>query len=349
MEKESFFKIIFRKSSAKTEAEWAAYVKTYGTWMTNAFLNQKKEKEQFLYALDSLHKNCPKAAVQILDSELKTLCKTAEEKTTWLFFMGTAHEAMEQYAKAFLYFIAASEYEQESSVIHQKLADCAYREGLLGFAECHYQEAIRLQKKDNAIETPTLTVLYASLASCFTMMHKYKEAEAALLCAEKTAIQTPEEQKAKTLLHAARREFEKAESAFKMFLKQKNIKEDHSLQQQIDSIRSGTNEQFCTISVENSEIKAFWRWFSNRLDTYLTILDADQTEEISKMTLEISARLKKVFPFIQRTIHVSAYKNETYSIFVSDGYAQALSDGIKNLFDEIPEKIKEKVRWIIIH
>lgn len=349
MPKEPFFKIVFRKSAVGCDEAWDTYAKLYGDWMKNAFLNQKKGKTQFLKALDALHKNNPKTAVQILDSELKTLCSTAEEKITWLFFMGIAHEAMEQYAKAFLYFIAASEYEQENAIIHKKLADCAYRESLFGFAECHYQEAIQLLKKDDSDNLSTLASLYASLASCFTMMHKYEEAETALLHAEKTALKTPKEQEAKTLLYAARGEYENAESAFEMFLKQKNIQEDAYLKKQIDSIRSGINEQFCTIPVENSEIKFFWRWFSNRLDTYLAVLDTDQTEDISKMTSEISARMKKVFPFVQCAIHISAYKDETYSIFVSDRYARALSEGLKNLFAEMPEKVKEKIRWIIIH
>ena len=85
------------------------------------------------------------------------------------------------------------------------------------------------------------------------------------------------------------------------------------------------------------------------MDSYLAIMDTDQTEEISEMTSEISSRLKKVFPFIQHTIAVSAYKNKSYSIFVSDFYAQALSDGLQTLFEAMPEKIKEKIHWIKIH
>lgn len=343
MTKEPFFKIIFRKSAAKTDAAWEDYTNAYGDWMANAFLNQKKEKEQFLQALDSLHKNLPKSAVQILDSELKALCKTAEEKTTWLFFMGIAHEAMEQYAKAFLYFIAATEYEPESFIIQQKLADCAYREGLFGFAEYHYLEAIRLLKDESSPDYP---ILYASLASCFIMMHKYEEAEKALLSAEKTGSQTLEEEQARILLYVVRGEYEKADA---LFLNNKNIQEDRFFRQQIDAIRSGTDEQFCTIDVENSEIKAFWRWFSTHLDHYLSILDADQSDEISQMTSEISERLKKVFPFFQRKLNVSAYKNQNYTFFVSDFYAQALSDGLKNLLASMPEKVKERVHWVIIH
>ena len=121
------------------------------------------------------------------------------------------------------------------------------------------------------------------------------------------------------------------------------------LRRQIDSIRSGTSEQFSTIYVENSEIKSFWRWFSKRLDAYLSILEADQADEISKMTCEISSRLKKVFPFIQSPISVYAYKNKNYSIFVSDFYIQSLSDGLEALFQEIPASMKEKVYWIKIH
>lgn len=347
MEKEPFFKIVFHHASIKAEAKWETYTKTYGSWMTNAFLYPKKGKEKFLYALDFLHKNCPQSAVQILDTELKTLCKTSEEKTTWLFFMGVAHEAMEQYAKAFLYFISASEYEQKSSVIHHKLADCAYREGLFGVAEYHYQEAIHFLKKDNTSDLSTLAVLYSSLASCFIMMHKYEDAKEALLYAEKTAIKTPT-QKVRALLYTVLGEYEKAESALTTFLKQNNISENFDLQQQMDSLRSKKNEQFYTIYVENSEINDFWKWFSDRLDRYLAILDTNQANKISKMTAEISSRLKKVFPFIQRTIHVYAYKNETYAIFVSDGYAKALSDGLTNLFTEIPKNIKEKIHWIII-
>lgn len=349
MAKEPFFKINFLKSASKTDAAWEAYTKTYGDWMANAFQDQKKVKEQFLSALDSLHKNYPKAAVQTLDSELKTFCKTDAEKAVWLFFMGVAHEAMEQYANALLYFTSASEYETEGPAIYQKLADCAYREELFGFAECNYQEAIRLYEQEKDVSSHTLAALYASLASCLIMMHDHNAAEEALIHSEKLENKLAEAQKARSLLYAVKGEFEKAEASLKLALKQEGVRRDSVLQKQMDDIRSGTSEHFSTIFVENSEIQSFWRWFSKRLDAYLAVLDSDRMDEITKMTSEISQRLKKVFPFIQSAISVSAYKNETYSIFVADFYIKSLSDGLEALFTEIPESVKEKVNWIKIH
>ena len=345
MGKEPFFKINFRRSPSQMNPVWDIYTNTYGTWMENAFQNQKKAKKEFLSVLDFLHNNDPKSAVQILDTELKALCKTEEDKTAWLFFMGLAHETMEQYAKAFLYFTSAAEYEQEIPAIYQKSADCAYRECLFGVAECNYQKAILLLKKGNDRDSSSLTILYASLASCFTMTHEYEKAEEALRYVEKSNFPAQEAQCARVLLYAALGEYEKAEE----ILKKKKLRDSQRLQKQIDSIRSGTNDQFSTFFVENIEIKSFWKWFSDRLETYLTILDKNQTEEISKMTSEISMRLKKVFPFTKRTITVSAYKNETYCFFVSDFYAKALSDGLTDMLEKIPEKVKESVRWIKIH
>jgi tetratricopeptide (TPR) repeat protein len=349
MAKEPFFKINFRKSSAKIGAEWDSYTKTYGNWMANAFPNQKKVKEQFISALDSLHKNYPKDAVQILDSELKSSCQTDEEKTVWLFFMGLAHKAMEQYAKALLYFTSASEYETKSPVIYQNLADCAYKENLFGFAESNYLEAIPLYEKEKNKEISILAALYANLASCYIMMHDNQSAEEMLARAEKADQQTAEVQKARTLLYAVSGEHEKATVSLKNLLKMKGVREDLELTRQMDDIRSGTSAQFSTIFVENFDIKSFWRWFSTRLEAYLSILDSDQTDEISKMTLEISLRLKKLFPFVPFDITVSAYKNQNYSIFISDFYAQALSDGLDALFAAMPEKIKDKIYWIKIH
>ena len=349
MAKEPFFKINFRKSASKTDAAWDAYTKTYGDWMANAFQDQKKVKEQFLSALDSLHKNYPKAAVQTLDGELKTYCKTDEEKTVWLFFMGIAHKNMEQYANALLYFTSASEYETESPVIYQNLADCAYQEGLFGFAECNYREALLIYEQKEDTSSHALAVLYASLASCLIMMHDYDAAEKVLEHSEKKESKLLEAQKAKVLLHAVRGEFEKAESSLKTMMKQKDAQEDHILQRQIEELRSGTSEHFSTFFVEKSEIQSFWRWFSKRLDAYLAVLDAEQTEEVSKMTSEISKRLKKVFPFVQPSISVSAYKNESYAIFISDSYTKSLSEGLDALFLEMPENVKEKIHWIKIH
>ena len=349
MAKEPFFKINFRKSTAKTDAEWDSYTKTYGDWMSNAFSNQKKIKEQFLCALNSLHKNYPKAAVQVLESELKSFCQTNEEKTAWLFFMGLAHKSMEQYAKALLYFTSASEYETQSPVIYQNLADCAYKENLFGFAECNYLEAIMLYKQEKNTPSSLLAALYAELASCYIMMHDNQAAEEMLARSEKTEDKTAEAQKARTLLYAVRGEHEKAANALKNLLKMNGAQEDPEFTRQMDAIRSETSAQFSTIFVENSEIKSFWRWFSTRLEVYLTILDSDQTDEISKMTSEISSRLKKLFPFVPFSITVSAYKNQNYSIFISDFYAQALSDGLDALFAAMPEKIKEKIFWIKIH
>lgn len=349
MAQEPFFKISFRKSSAKINAAWDTYTKTYGTWMKNTFSEQKKVREQFLSALDSLHGNAPKAAVQILDSEIKSSCKTDEEKTVWLFFMGLAHKSMEQYAKALLYFTSASEYEIQSPAIYQNLADCAYKENLFGFAECNYLEAIRLYEQEKNTPAFTIANLYAELASCFIMMHDHPAAEEALSHAEKASTQTAEVQKAKALLHAVRGEYEKAQSSLQLFLEMKESQEVSELSGQISAIRSGTSAQFSTFFVENSEITAFWKWFSTRLEIYLSILDAGQADQIAKMTLEISARLKKLFPFVPFAITVSAYKDQNYSIFVSDFYAKALSDGLDALFAEMPEKIKSKIYWIKIH
>jgi tetratricopeptide (TPR) repeat protein len=349
MAKEPFFKINIRKSASKTDAAWDAYTKTYGDWMANAFQDQKKVKEQFLSALDSLHKNYPKAAVQTLDSELKAYCKTDEEKTVWLFFMGIAHKNMEQYANALLYFTSAAEDETESPEIYQHLADCAYREGLFGFAECNYLEALRLYEQNEETSSHTLAVVYAALASCLIMMHDYNAAQEALESSEKKESKLPEALKAKVLLHAVRGEFEKAEASLKTLLKQKGVQEDSTLRHQIEALRSGTSEHFSTFFVENSEIQSFWRWFAKRLDSYLAVLEADQADEISKITLEISKRLKKVFPFIQFPISISAYKNETFSIFISDFYTKSLSDGLEALLREMPENIKEKIHWIKIH
>jgi superfamily II DNA or RNA helicase len=144
-------------------------------------------------------------------------------------------------------------------------------------------------------------------------------------------------------------EFEKAESSLKTMMKQKDAQEDHILQRQIEELRSGTSEHFSTFFVEKSEMQSFWRWFSKRLDSYLAVLEAEQTEEVSKMTSEISKRLKKVFPFIQPPISVSAYKNESYAIFISDSYTKSLSEGLDALFLEMPENVKEKIHWIKIH
>ena len=130
---------------------------------------------------------------------------------------------------------------------------------------------------------------------------------------------------------------------------QKDAQEDHILQRQIEELRSGTSEHFSTFFVEKSEMQSFWRWFSKRLDAYLAVLDAEQTEEVSKMTSEISKRLKKVFPFVQPSISVSAYKNESYAIFISDSYTKSLSEGLDALFLEMPENVKEKTHWIKIH
>lgn len=349
MAQEPFFKINFRKSAAKIDAEWDAYTKTYGDWMANAFSNQKKIKEQFLSALNSLHKNYPKAAVQILESELKASCQTNEEKTVWLFFMGLAHKSMEQYAKALLYFTSASEYEIQSPAIYQNLADCAYKENLFGFAECNYLEAILLYEQEKNTPSSLIAVLYAKLASCYIMMHDNQAAEEMLARSEKAENKTEEAQKAKTLLYAVCGEHEKAAASLKNLLEMNGSQEDTELSRQMDAIRSETSAQFSTIFVENSEIKAFWRWFSTRFEAYLAILDSDQTDEISKMTSEISSRLKKLFPFVPFAITVSAYKNQNYSIFVSDFYAKALSDGLDALFAAMPEKIKNKIYWIKIH
>ena len=234
-------------------------------------------------------------------------------------------------------------------MIYRKLADCACHEGLFGFAEQNYQEAIRLFQKEKNTELSVLSVLYSSLASCLTMMHEYESAEKALGYAEKTEIKTPEEQSARVILYAVNGDYEKAESTLKFFLKQKDIREDYGLQKKIDDIRAGADEQFCTMSVENSEIRAFRVWFSNRIEAFKTILDEDQAEDISEMTLEISERLKQVFPFTQRSLHVSAYKDGSYLFFVSDFYAKALSDGLTELFSKMPERFKEAVRWIKIH
>ena len=349
MPQESLFKFNVRKTVSRTDAKWDSYTKAYGTWMKNAFHDQKKAKVQFLRALNHLHNNQPKTAVHILNTELKTLCKTSEEKTAWLFFMGIAHEAMEQYAQAFLYFTEAKEYEQESSVILQKSADCAYREGLFGVAAYDYREAIRLLEKEPDRHSSALSVVYASLSLCLTMMHEYQNAEKALRNAEKTDSSSIEAQSARILLYAVHKDFDKATAALYFFLKQPNASDKYGVKQQTDALRSGTNEQFCTIDVENSEINAFWQWFSTRFATYSAILDMNQTEEIAKMTSEISARLKKVFPFTQHPIRVCAYKNEAYSFFVSDLYAQALSDGLTRLFAQAPKAIQESVRWIKIH
>ena len=349
MPQESLFKFNVRKTVSRTDAKWDSYTKAYGTWMQTAFHDQKKVKVQVLRALNHLHNNQPKTAVHILNTELKMLCKTSEEKTAWLFFMGIAHEAMEQYAQAFLYFTEAKEYEQESPVILQKSADCAYREGLFGVAAYDYEEAIRLLEKEPDCNPSALSVLYASLSLCLTMTHEYQSAEEALRNAEKKDASSPEAQSAKILLYAVHKEIEKADAVLHLFLKQTNHTDKYGIKQQIEAIRSGTNEQFCTIDVENSEIKAFWQWFSTRLATYSAILDMNQAEEISKMTSEISIRLKKVFPFTQHPIRVCAYKNEVCSFFVSDLYAQALSDGLTRLFAQAPEAIQESVRWIKIH
>ena len=325
----------------KTDAVWDAHAKVFGSLMRPIFGDDEKARAKLCLALTYLTDAKPKETADVLEKEIKPLCTTDAEMAAYLYFSAVAYEAMKARTRVWTYLTEALTYEPKSFRVYYKAAAYAYADGLFGFAEENYKKAIRFMEEDPSEPVKDyasfLASAYCKLALSQTMMHRYDDAEKSLARAEEMSAPFTETESAKAILYAARGEKERVKKSLGILCLEDDLSHREKANAITREILFGKHPQFSEIPLNMEDVRHFWAWFAERM--------GDASPSFAK---EISEQLRAVFPFFKKTIEVSV--NEKGNLFFfSDYYAKSISCGLDVLFDEMPDALQGKIRFVKIH
>ena len=342
MAKESFLNRAIKKAvNIKTDAAWDAHAEVFGSLMRPIFGDDDKARAKLCLALTYLADAKPEAAADVLEQDVKPLCKTDAEMAACLYFSALSYEAMKARTHVWSCLTEALTYAPQSFRVYYKAAAYAYADGLFGFAEENYQKAIRFMEENPSEPAKDywkfLATAYCKLALAQTMMHRYGDAERSLARAEEMAAPFTEIESAKAILYAARGEKDRVKKSLGILCLEDDLSHREKANAITREILCGKHPQFSEIPVDPEDIRRFWAWFVERME--------DASPSFAK---EISKELRRVFPFFKKTIDVSM--NEKGNVFFfSDYYAKSISCGLDLLFGEMPETLHGQIRLMKIH
>lgn len=341
--KESFVEKMARKAfeSEEFQKSWMVHMQAFGPILEPAFEENCAARVHLTAALNKISRRDVRGGMAGLE-KLERACQSDADRAAWLFFMGLCHEMAGETEQAIAFYLDCCDLGHRFYLPYLRLAKFAHADAAFDAAEKHYRDAISCLA--GAADTQGKVLLasaHTNLASCLTMMRRYREAEGAL--AESEAILPVQSGRcaAAAILCAAQGDVERAEA-----LLQDTAAQTPALlpgtQKAVQDILAGKHPQFCILPADPAEIEAFWRWFTDEEQHLALLLEQDTPDAFLD---EAGARLMRVVPFLEREPIMGAVRDGgAYRITLKDSYATALEHIYAQLLAACPEKLHR--RWI---
>ncbi len=336
----SFFNPQFQKS-------WATHQKAFGPILKPAFQDNYQAKVHLCAALNHIGaRELPQALLKL--NALQKHLNTDADKAAFFYFMGLFCEyagrfdqMADLYAQAnalghrfHLPYLKVAKYHMDGC-IYDVAAD-SYRAAIGCF------DAAALSDQDRLL----LGSVYANLASCLAMLHRYQEADQALAASRELVPNAPAQAAPEAILHAVRGEKEQAQACLEI-LKSQAPKAYDPMKKSVDKILSGTEPQFFEVPVEEAKIAAFWSWFAENAADLKKKLDRQEYEPV---IAAVGDRLLEAFPFLENRPYVALGKNNAgYVIQLKDRHAPGIIKAYGMLLKACPEESKAAWLFDVVH
>lgn len=340
MAKKSFESDQFQKS-------WAVHMQAFGPILEPAFRDDYQAKVHLCAALNHISS---RNLSQGLD-KLKTVqkfCVSNEDKAAFLFFMGVFSEMAGNTEQMLAFYTYANEYNHRFYLPYIKVGKFYLDGCMYDRAEENYRAAIGCftATGPDHREKMILGSAYANLATCLTMMHRYEEAEAALATSRSICPEGPGRSAAEAVLFAIREDRGQAEEALAV-LKRHAPGAYEGLRESVEKILAHTDPKFFPAAVDEAKITAFWAWFESYEATLKQKLDRQDYEAALS---PVGDRLLAAFPFLEEVPNITLGQNEQgYVLQLSDLYAVAVTDAYEKLLLQMPEELKARWQFAVVH
>lgn len=203
---------LFETAEYALRQSWEIHRQAFGPILEPAFQENPQVRIKLISALNHISRRETKRGMEIL-KEIGQYCIYDENRAAWAFCVGLCFEMAGAKKQMLEWYEKAGQIGHRFYLPYLKLAKAAHSDGRLEDAKGYYETAIGclLEPAEEDRDELMLGSAYTNLASCLTMMHRYKDAEAALEKAR--CFSTPMGAEATgAVLYAAMGDPEKAEA-----------------------------------------------------------------------------------------------------------------------------------------
>ncbi len=329
------------------QKHWKIHTDAFGPILDKAFENDTPSRIHLTAALDFISRRDTEKGIEKLEL-IKSNCSNDADKAAWLFCMGLAYEMAGDKNKMLACYTESGNYNHRFFLPYLKVAKYAHNDGIFLLAEEYYRRALGCFDSIG-LSDQSLTVIasvYTNLCSCLTMMHRYDEAEEALLNSVRILPKFPGRSATEAILYAAMRDSEKVSAAIKELRTEAPAILAQTVKMTSD-ILSEKHPQFCKLPTEPDMIENFWEWFAQNQAYMLNMLEDNKIDAVVSM---ITERLFRVFPFMNKIIDIGLELTDNrYLITFADFFVISLSEGLKELITACPEELLIKWNFGIAH
>ena len=159
---------------------WEVHRQAFGPILEPAFEENPQMRIRLIAALNYISRRETKRGMEIL-KEIGPYCIYDEDKAAWSFCVGLCFEMAGAKKQMQEWYEKAGQSGHRFYLPYLKLAKVAHSDGRLEDAKECYEMAIKclLEPPEDDRDEIMLGSAYTNLTSCLTMMHRYKDAEAA--------------------------------------------------------------------------------------------------------------------------------------------------------------------------
>jgi tetratricopeptide (TPR) repeat protein len=328
------------------QKNWASHMKSFGPILKDAFAEDPQGRVNLCAALTNITAKKQPQALLKLNSLQKSLVTDAD-KAAFFFAMGLFCEYAGKFDEMAALYNQANDLHHTFYLPYLKAGKYALDTRDYAVAEKNYRSALRCfpaipGDKDKQL----MASAHTNLASCLLMMHRPAEAETALDTARKLMPLFPGRAAPEAILHAIRGENGAMLSALESLKAMAPFAYD-AIKKSTDRILAGTEPQFFTVPVTESNIAAFWNWFTG-VEADLKA-KADKQEYDAVMTA-VGEHLLEAFPFLEQRPTTALGKNDKgYVIQLKDMYATGIIDAYGKLLSACPEDLKSRWLFHVVH
>ena len=311
---------------------WEACCRQFGPVLEPAFREDEPARRTLLAAINRIGRRELKEAIGLLQ-EIRECCQCDADTAAWSFLVGFCFELAGKTENMMHCYRASADCGSRYYMPYLKMAAVEHGNAAFDAARQDYSRAIALLQEmpEEQWDGESLASAYTRLASCLTMMHRYREAEESWKKG-RSLSRTPGNTAAGALLYAALGK----ELPVRMLLEEleeQNRELCTGIRELTAQILDGSHPHFHPIAPDDARLHRFWRWFGEKEGAF-------SAQEPEAFAQEIGAQLNQIFPFLEREAQLQLLcSGEEKQLILLDSYAIGLQAGYARLLALRPPEL----------
>lgn len=347
--KETTAEKLARKSfeSAAVQKSWQAHMQVFGPILEPAFAGDYQARVALTAVLNTLSNHDINGALAGL-RKLRDQCATDADKAAWLFFSGVCMEFAGQKYPMLDAYRQAGLYHHKFYLPYMKVAKCAYEDRALDISVENYLLAIAcFDGAPTPADTQILASAYTNLAACYTMMHRFAEAEAALMQSEALLPSQPGRAATRAVLAAVQGDANLVEASLAQIAAETPQILD-GVRAQTEQIARGRHPQYQAQPLPEGKLSEFWAWIEENARSLRSLMDTE--ENLDRLFGLAQSHLRPLFPSLDQPVEFSVEPvGGCVSITLADGYSATLEAGFRAIIAACPDSLKPYLKFSIEH